>query len=1517
MSFLTPWWLLLGGFAIPIVALHMLRPRRQRVEVSSTWLWKPAEVHVTARRPWQKLRKSWPLLLQLLAVALLAVGAAQPVTNSPTSFGRHTVFIVDNSVSMSSRDVTPNRFAELQKKAKSLRGKLPGSALASIITTDGTVRLSTSDDKSAFDRVINRLEPSTGANRIDRASLLAKGLQTAESDTGFVLISDGQLTEPEQRLLPSGVRFEPIGTSAANVSISDPIVEPRTEGSAVTATVTNRSNTKTEATVLLSVDGKETAKQRVAVGPTATESVSFPVASGEQITLRLAELTTKDHLSADDRLFVTAGERRKINVQLVTSGDPASIFIERALQALPNVKLTAGASTAVSPKTDLLVFDRVQPPVDLAAPAILIAPPSGFGPITLKAPAKVDFPIPTLVRSSNSLLVGLDLSSIVIESSQSIDPGDTDVLVGAPNAALLVAGRTERNPFVYWSFSPSDSTIALDLAFPVLIDRMVTELGGASVPGGAVDIGTTLAPADEQRTLTSPTKKAVTLGRGEPSPPLSEAGFWSIRGKDKSTQLIAVNTPSRESNIAPQGTLAAAPPSVEKNTKKGTSRASQLRWFMMALLALIAAEWWAVRRKVGVRAGQWKLAQGVRAVVAGLALFALIAPIIRTPTRNVATVFAVDVSDSLGPGGRRDAVAFVEDALSKMPKSARAGVIVFGGSAQVTAAVQRQLSLGDVSNVIDASNTDLAGALRLASAASPSDSARRIVLVSDGRRTIGDDAAAAEELADAGIRLDVAIAGRPGTADVAVDSFRVPARAQQGEKLVLRANLRATEAMRAEVILKADGKAISRENVELTAGDNPWSVELGAASQGVSTYSLEVLAQGDTVVQNDVGYAATAIDGTTRVLVLRGDSAGYEKGGNGANEIAAALQASGLEVTTKRAGELDGLEDLAGVSAVVLVDVHRREFNEGQVDVLTGAVRELGVGMTVIGGTNSFGSGGYLGSKLEELLPVVSEVSDPKRRSPVAQAIIIDTSGSMGIAVDGSRTALDLAKAGALGAVGALQDGDKVGVAGVDDDREWVMDVQDLPSYSEAEKQISKLNVGGGTVIEGSLTEAATKLSAVDASVRHILVLSDGYTSDSAALIKEAGVLRAQGFTISVVGAGTDIEPSFGQVAAAGGGRFVPGGDFANLPAIFVEETQTVARNLVNEGDFSPKITSSAAAVRDLQTAPILKGFQATTPRPTARTALRVGPFDDPLLSSWQAGLGKVTTWSSDGGQRWAGGWAGMEQPFWSNVVKDTILRGGSGTVRASIDDGRLTIRAVGPEWREGATALATVRTPSGEPVTVQLRRTGDGAYVGEAEAPEAGTYAVGVTVNGGGGAVFKGGSTAIRGYSAEYEPGNIDRARLEQLSKRTEGRGIIKASQVFDTGGLVNGKRVVNLAPWLLAAASLLWLLAIVLWRMPLGKPVLAGGKSARQADKARAKDAKAKTQAFAAKVTKDRDKKLAASANNATDQPTASSSSKPKPAAPVAPVAKVINQPKAGSSKEPLSDLTSLVDRARERRR
>src|SRR3712207_9200856 len=56
---------------------------------------------------------------------------------------------------------------------------------------------------------------------------------------------------------------------------------------------------------------------------------------------------------------------------------------------------------------------------------------------------------------------------------------------------------------------------------------------------------------------------------------------------------------------------------------------------------------------------------------------------------------------------------------------------------------------------------------------------------------------------------------------------------------------------------------------------------------------------------------------------------------------------------------------------------------------------DLGRGLVTIGGNRSYALGGYRNSPLEELLPVVSEILDPKRRQSVAQVLAIDTSGSM------------------------------------------------------------------------------------------------------------------------------------------------------------------------------------------------------------------------------------------------------------------------------------------------------------------------------------------------------------------------------------------------------------------------------------------------------------------------------------------------------------------------------------------
>src|SRR5919106_750351 len=75
---------LLGLLSVPlIVAFYMLRLRRNQQRVSSTYLWQQLVRDVEANAPWQRLRRSPLLLLQLLLAILLAVLVARPFAERP------------------------------------------------------------------------------------------------------------------------------------------------------------------------------------------------------------------------------------------------------------------------------------------------------------------------------------------------------------------------------------------------------------------------------------------------------------------------------------------------------------------------------------------------------------------------------------------------------------------------------------------------------------------------------------------------------------------------------------------------------------------------------------------------------------------------------------------------------------------------------------------------------------------------------------------------------------------------------------------------------------------------------------------------------------------------------------------------------------------------------------------------------------------------------------------------------------------------------------------------------------------------------------------------------------------------------------------------------------------------------------------------------------------------------------------------------------------------------------------
>ena len=67
-----------------------------------------------------------------------------------------------------------------------------------------------------------------------------------------------------------------------------------------------------------------------------------------------------------------------------------------------------------------------------------------------------------------------------------------------------------------------------------------------------------------------------------------------------------------------------------------------------------------------------------------------------------------------------------------------------------------------------------------------------------------------------------------------------------------------------------------------------------------------------------------------------------------------------------------------------------------QMEIIRTYVEDLGGGLVMIGGDQSFGLGGYYKTTLEEILPVRSNFDKEKEKPSLAMVLVIDKSGSMG-----------------------------------------------------------------------------------------------------------------------------------------------------------------------------------------------------------------------------------------------------------------------------------------------------------------------------------------------------------------------------------------------------------------------------------------------------------------------------------------------------------------------------------------
>ncbi|MBE7466383.1 MAG: VWA domain-containing protein [Planctomycetes bacterium] len=197
LNFLEP--LGLAGLAAlaPIVALYFLKLRREERVVPSTLLWKKVikDLHVNA--PFQRLKYSLLLLLQLLLVALLAFALARPFLNMAAETGTYTVLLIDTSASMATRDSGPDgKRSRLQQALEDAKQKIDDMGRIDemcIVAFDEDPRRITpfTNDRSYLKKKLIELEPRHLRTQAQEAFQTALAMAEERRGGEVVVLSDG------------------------------------------------------------------------------------------------------------------------------------------------------------------------------------------------------------------------------------------------------------------------------------------------------------------------------------------------------------------------------------------------------------------------------------------------------------------------------------------------------------------------------------------------------------------------------------------------------------------------------------------------------------------------------------------------------------------------------------------------------------------------------------------------------------------------------------------------------------------------------------------------------------------------------------------------------------------------------------------------------------------------------------------------------------------------------------------------------------------------------------------------------------------------------------------------------------------------------------------------------------------------------------------------------------------------------------------------------------------------------
>lgn len=741
-------------------------------------------------------------------------------------------------------------------------------------------------------------------------------------------------------------------------------------------------------------------------------------------------------------------------------------------------------------------------------------------------------------------------------------------------------------------------------------------------------------------------------------------------------------------------------------------------------------------------------------------------------------VFLIDVSDSCRPN-MEAASEFVRSRIARVPPRervttlafARGAVITFqgpGGAAPQIVAPREKLPPGDV--------TDLGGALRSAASLIDPTEAGILYLISDGLTAEPVSADVLRELRTRGIAVN-ALATRAGfAADLRLLKVSAPDRVAPGETFSIEVALFCEVASHGAVTVTGPETSLAA-SVELRPGvPASATLRVTAPSEGIAKYVVSVNGTPDPIGANNRLTFAVSVRGKREIIVI-GPGGGFVE--------SVARNMDGFKIRrlspTPNSPARDSLSMLVQAHLVVIDNVPSDALTPAAAESLRTFVDNLGGGLLMLGGPQSFASGRWSGTDVEQVLPVWCDPRD-SHKQPLALVLLMDASGSM---AQGSPAKMELAKRAALGAVAALTESDLLGVTTFRMTPEVIVPLGPVDPVEPIRKALFAVNASGGTDMYPALLESISTLAESKQQLKHVLLLSDG-KSRPGDVEGALAALRAQKITLSAVVTGAEADRDvLRKLSSGSGGRFYEVRRMSELVHVFLDDLRRIEGPLTRTGgtfQVKPIEALPFPLPTGLTGAPAVSGYNRVRSKEGATVIWQTQPEPDktePILVIGRAGLGRTAALMSPPGTDWSGAldaWPGLT-PTLAGLMKHLARA-------ADNPDYNLNTRLLGSrvvitvdaehdgEPINGRRLLLRVESSERAPHVVQLTQAAPGVY--SAEMPQAHNeicvLALTDLTDDETGRVI-GTHLAAAPYGCEYRRFEPDRATLNRLAKATGGR--------------------------------------------------------------------------------------------------------------------------------------------------